>query len=814
MNPKGILPSISELLQRGVGNTAGMLIDGYGKFFSAPVLYSAPIDLEPPFCNFIVPFPFTPEKVQETLKSNLVFARKKRRISEGYSTIRFWFSESDKITESIGFWQEAGFLNAPASILCVGNSARIQIILAVSSSNVMSVTSLLTSKMPHIQCEAESDGKILKELAAYLNNLPGAFDYGMLDVVTPPPFFRSMNAPNKDSGSPFMVVFSALRNITPPGVGVVRILFAAAEQPWSRLMSEVVQYEAGTTHLGFVPNDVLKASLEKANNNPLYTTSIWLSVVSNKEDVGPILNSMAVPFKSLRYGNETLSFLTSAEYKTLFKSKSDFVDALLSTRTYRVGSLLTSLEMELCFSFPRQELLQNADYMFLKTIAVQRPKPELGTGLKLGYAVYAGIEQPIYQPEKLCRLHTSIIGKTGKGKSIALGQMAIEMHNAGIGYALIDPHNNVIPFVMERIDDHWEDVIYYDPSDHDWVLKFNITAKDPSQDAGKIADDLTAAVQAQYSHNAWGENISFHLRNLLEIALSVPGMNLPEMVALTETGYHGDDLRQKALPYLNNPELIRYIEEVLPDTPRDQMSRVVSKITKFLQKEYTGRMFYERENAFNFRNIMDRGKKFLANVPAGLLSGSSCNLICSTIATYFHHAALSRQDVREEERKTYCLLMDEYQRITTHDSQDALRECRKHGLGLYMAFQQQSQMSDTIRTALANCGTICAFDLGLDDAQAIFKEFYGEVPLKTLMHKGVGSAICMMDGNIVNLRTYTPSKPPKNNHVEEIRERSRSLYYVHRDEAEYYKIVKRHAEGYEKKKHRKNPIFGQYDDIS
>jgi hypothetical protein len=241
---------------------------------------------------------------------------------------------------------------------------------------------------------------------------------------------------------------------------------------------------------------------------------------------------------------------------------------------------------------------------------------------------------------------------------------------------------------------------------------------------------------------------------------------------------------------------------------------VISKISPYLRKEFVGRIFYEHANSLKFREIMDTGKVLLADIPAGLIGGDSCNILCSTFASYFYDAALSREDIREAERVEYGLLMDEYQRITTRDSEDALRESRKHKLALYVAFQQQAQMPDTVRTALANAGTLVAFDVGLDDAQTIFKEFYGEVPMKVLMHKGERQAVCLMDGDIVSLSTYPAPKPLRRSYVREIRDNSRQLYYVPRSKAEYYKAVRRSRAEHKKHRGPRKPVYGQYDEVS
>jgi hypothetical protein len=110
---------------------------------------------------------------------------------------------------------------------------------------------------------------------------------------------------------------------------------------------------------------------------------------------------------------------------------------------------------------------------------------------------------------------------------------------------------------------------------------------------------------------------------------------------------------------------------------------------------------------------------------------------------------------------------------------------------------------------------LVAFDSGsLDDAATIFKELYGEVPMKVLLHKGERKAVCMIDGTITGLETYPAPKPLKKNFIREIRENSRRLYYVHRSKAEYYKEVKRSRVERSKRRRPRKPVFGQYDEVT
>lgn len=816
MRSHSLSPSESGRNEQGLGNTARSILMAYAPLFSNPEVHRHKVELEPPFFPFHVPRPFKPERVEAEVVRKIAHARKAARCQVDYVTIRFWFSESDKSVDFRTCWQEMGFMIGPPSAFYVlGNEDRIEILLLAPAQYAQAVTSMMTAKQSHLQCEIDTSGTIIAGLRDHLSKLSSRLDHALVDIVTPPPFFRSLGIPGDARASPFGVVFSALRNIPPPAIGIIRLLFAPTSQPWGQLTSQLVDYESGNLALGFVSKDVLQAATEKAAGGPFFAVSTWIAAFAKRETLSPILHSLSVPFRTLRYGSQPLLFLTEKHYEKVIKSRKAFADALLSPQTHRVGSLLTPAELEHIFEFPGQELVQNEDYPFQKAFAVRRPKKATERGLKLGYTTYAGMKEPVYQPRKLLVQHLCASGRTGAGKSVGMGQWALELIRADIGVTIIEPHRSLIQWLLERLPEkYWPRVIYFDPVDPDYVLKFNILELEPGQDIGKVADDRTAAIRAQYSRNFWGPEIQKHTDCLIQTGLSVPGLRLPDLLTLCETSYAGDKMRERALSHLENPELIRYWEHVFPHTSRDQLARVISKISPFLRKKLVGRIFYEKES-FNFRSIIDSNAIFLADIPAGLIGGDSCNLLCSSLASSHYTAAMSRQNVQEEERRDFCLMMDEFQRITTRDLADALRECRKHRMAVFAVFQNRGQIHDNVRTALSNCNTLVAFDSGaLDDATTIFKEFCGEVPMKVLLHKGERRAVCMIDGNITSLETYPAPKPLKKNFIREIRENSRRLYYVHRSKAEYYKEVKRSRAERSKRRRPRKPVFGQYDEVS
>ena len=73
------------------------------------------------------------------------------------------------------------------------------------------------------------------------------------------------------------------------------------------------------------------------------------------------------------------------------------------------------------------------------------------------------------------RRHMYVIGKTGMGKTTLLENMAIADIMNGKGTAIVDPHGDfaekVLSFIPSR---RANDVIYFNPSDTDYPVAFNV----------------------------------------------------------------------------------------------------------------------------------------------------------------------------------------------------------------------------------------------------------------------------------------------------------------------------------------------------
>jgi hypothetical protein len=151
----------------------------------------------------------------------------------------------------------------------------------------------------------------------------------------------------------------------------------------------------------------------------------------------------------------------------------------------------------------------------------------------------------------------------------------------------------------------------------------------------------------------------------------------------------------------------------------------VSKFGAFLSNEMMRNIIGQTKSAFNLRDIMDNKKILFVNLSKGRTGELNSKLLGMIFIMKFQAAAMSRADVPEEQRKDFCLYVDEFQNFSTDSFATILSEARKYRLNLIVANQFTTQLSDEIRDAVfGNVGSIASFRVGADaDADALSKKF-------------------------------------------------------------------------------------------
>ncbi len=157
----------------------------------------------------------------------------------------------------------------------------------------------------------------------------------------------------------------------------------------------------------------------------------------------------------------------------------------------------------------------------------------------------------------------------------------------------------------------------------------------------------------------------------------------------------------------------------------------------------------------------------------------------------FHQIAMSRQEVKREERRPFFLYADECQEVATASMAQLLAGARKYGLGLTLAHQDLRQLeakAPEVSSALfGNAGTRIAFRVGDRDAKALSEglSFFGPADLMSLR---VGEAIARIDNAQGDCNLATRLLPGVPAHVaterrETVALHSRERYAVRREES-------------------------------
>ncbi|MFA4943053.1 MAG: type IV secretion system DNA-binding domain-containing protein, partial [Patescibacteria group bacterium] len=102
------------------------------------------------------------------------------------------------------------------------------------------------------------------------------------------------------------------------------------------------------------------------------------------------------------------------------------------------------------------------------------------------------------------RRHMYLIGKTGMGKSTILENMIIDDIRAGHGVAVVDPHGDLAEKIIEFIpDDRIKDVIYFNPSDIEYPIAFNVVEQVDPHLRHLVASGLIGVFQKLWA-DSWG----------------------------------------------------------------------------------------------------------------------------------------------------------------------------------------------------------------------------------------------------------------------------------------------------------------------
>ena len=319
--------------------------------------------------------------------------------------------------------------------------------------------------------------------------------------------------------------------------------------------------------------------------------------------------------------------------------------------------------------------------------------------------------------------HIYVIGKTGVGKSTLLGTLARGDLAAERGFALIDPHGDLVEQIAQNIPaDHDKPFIYLDATDPKQPFGYNPLRRVRHDKIPLAVSGLLETLRKLWP-DAWGVRMEHVLRNSLYALLERDGSTLPDILRL----YSDDDFRKAVVSGIQNETVRRFWLDEFANYPArlraEACAPIQNKLGALLSDPTLYRILVEPKVDLHLRAMMDEGKVLLVNVSKGRLGEDSSHLLGALILSTLALAALSRAD--SQERRPFFIHVDEFQSFTTMMIVNMLPELRKYGVGLTLAHQYLHQLDPDIRSAvLGNAGTLISFRVGAEDAPFLTREFH------------------------------------------------------------------------------------------
>jgi type IV secretory pathway TraG/TraD family ATPase VirD4 len=350
--------------------------------------------------------------------------------------------------------------------------------------------------------------------------------------------------------------------------------------------------------------------------------------------------------------------------------------------------------------------------------------------------------------------HIYIVGKTGTGKSTLLEIMALHDLALGNGFALIDPHGDLVERIAARIPDHRRsEVIYFNAPDPVQPYGYNPLRHVRADRITLAASGFLEAFEKLWPE-AWGVRMEHILRNVLMALLERPGTTMHDILRMLSD----KSFRREVARSLQNQTVRTFLEKEFERFSfgyrADGTAPIQNKVGAFLADPLLNRILTAAPQDLHIRQIMDQGRVLLVNLAKGRMGEDSSSLLGALLVTTIGLAAYSRADARAASRRDFFVYIDEFQTFTTLSLANMLAELRKYRIGFAIAHQYLHQLEPDIRHAvLGNVGTLISFRVGAEDAPYLAREFrdrFTELDLAQLPNHEIYVTL-MIDG--------TPSKP-------------------------------------------------------
>jgi CxxC-x17-CxxC domain-containing protein len=380
------------------------------------------------------------------------------------------------------------------------------------------------------------------------------------------------------------------------------------------------------------------------------------------------------------------------------------------------------------------------------------------------------------------RRHVYAVGKTGMGKTAMMENMAIQDIQEGRGVGFVDPHGEAAEKLLNFVpSSRINDVIYFNPSDLDYPIAFNVMEKVDVSHRHLVAGGLMGVFKKIWP-DVWSARMEYILNNCILALLEYPGSTLLGVNRMLAD----PAFREKVVAKITDPVVKAFWrQEFARYTQRYEIeatAAIQNKVGQFISAPLIRNIIGQVRSAINMREVMDGKKILILNLSKGRIGEDASRLLGALLITKIQLAAMERVKIPEEERNDFYLYVDEFQNFATESFVNILSEARKYRLCLILGHQYIAQMEEEVRDAVfGNVGTLISFRVGAEDAEYLEKEFIPEFTAENLVNLAKYNVYLklMIDGlagRPFSTETLPPFVQPKVSNVKKIIKVSRERY--------------------------------------
>ena len=586
---------------------------------------------------------------------------------------------------------------------------------------------------------AGSDIKVVEEPTIYTND--GKVEYLWLALKKSP--HSPLKTYKEIATDPLAAVTSTLSKLNEKETVAIQLVLSPTSGEWAKtgrsFISSTKKSESNPEKASYkVDAKQLEAIEQKTGKHGFEVVIRVVAVAPDKEIAKMNIDNIKACFGQFE---SPWNKFTGKKIRLKSVFMVDFIYKYPVLMWFRNKTILSSDEIAGIFHFPNKSI-ETPNIYWLKAKKAPAPIDSPQEGLYIGDNLYRGVDKKFCMTTSDRQRHFYIVGQTGVGKSWLLADMALQDIKAGHGVCFIDPHDTY-ESILERIPpERIEDVIYFDPSQTDRPMGFNVMECDREDQKDFVTSsiiNLMYKLYDPYKTGIIGPRFEHAIRNIMLTVMIEKGATFIEVVrCLTDQSYI-----QELLPKITDPMVKRYWTDQIAQTSDFHKSEVldyiVSKFGRFITNTMMRNIIGQSTSSFNFRKAMDEGKILIINLAKGTIGEENSAFLGLVLIPKILIAAMSRQDTPEALRKDFYLYVDEFQNFATQDFAVILSEARKYHLNLTVANQFISQMDDEVKNAVfGNVGTIASFRLGISDAGFLSKQFQPEFGEHDLLNLGTG----------------------------------------------------------------------------